>query len=489
MATSARGPGLSADSVIYLEGARYLAADGEFSAHTMHGDRFPVVHWPPLFSFLLSLFVQAGLDPTEGGRWLNALAHGGTAALAGWSAWRLTAKPLAGACAAWLYACAPGALFSACWIWSESLFTLLALGCAVSLAGALRTGKARWLILSAVLAGLACLQRYAGLFLLGAVPAAVLLFGTGNWKARSRLAGLWLPLAALPHVAWSLRNKLATGQASTRALDVHGIPWGHWKDCASTLSKWLLPPEVPWQVRGAVLLLACTVLAAAAGVAIHTWVRRRAWPFGAFCMAFCGAYVALVLLTIALFDRTTPLDDRMLSPLVAGLALAAGAAFARPPVAWVLAVRVLIVLLMLAFGIRVHGVVTVARGGLGYSAPVWSESPLARAVRALPADTRIWSNRPDVLRLGRDSELRSLPTTHHADALRAEEWPRDDRYEARARKLQDELRDADGRVAYFRCGWEFYAPLEQTLIDLDLEVEHEFPDGWMLKPRAKPAHP
>lgn len=125
-----------------------------------------------------------------------------------------TAGPTAATIAAWLAAVYPPLVWTPAYVFSETLYGALALGCAVLIDGALRptasvAGRAhaaRGLIAAGALAGLAVLTRPAMLFFVGlAVPWLW-------WKRGLPAAACLLVASALVVAPWTLRNLVEHGR-------------------------------------------------------------------------------------------------------------------------------------------------------------------------------------------------------------------------------------------------------------------------------------
>ncbi len=77
------GVGASPDSVVYILGARHLAAGQDFSTYSENGELQAITHHAPFYSVMLAWLSSLGLDPLQGARWLNALLFAGNILLVG----------------------------------------------------------------------------------------------------------------------------------------------------------------------------------------------------------------------------------------------------------------------------------------------------------------------------------------------------------------------------------------------------------------------
>lgn len=221
--TAVHGLAISMDSLSYLEAARHLVSGhglvtGDFEL--TGPERQPLTLWPPLYPLLLApLQWLAGLI----GEPLERVAIPLNAVLLGISM-LLTSHLVADHHGRWpaLAAAVALALLPATQVvysyaWSETLFMPLVLAAYLCLARYLADpgrGARRWLPTAALLLGLACGVRYAGLGFLPALLLAVVLFPMLPVARRMRHALLALALALAPLLPVLLRNLALTGTLS-----------------------------------------------------------------------------------------------------------------------------------------------------------------------------------------------------------------------------------------------------------------------------------
>jgi 4-amino-4-deoxy-L-arabinose transferase-like glycosyltransferase len=194
---------LLAGNVAAGRGFVHLQADGTPAAGE-HFGRAPVY---PLF--LAGLARATGTGPGGGERLLQvirvaqALLGAALVWLVAWLAGR-TAGPRAATAGAWLAALYPPLVWTPAYIWSETLFSVLALGCVAVIAGPAQT-RVRY-VGAGALAGLAVLTRPAMLFFL---PLAALWLA---WKREWRGLVLFLLACAVVIAPWTARNAREYGR-------------------------------------------------------------------------------------------------------------------------------------------------------------------------------------------------------------------------------------------------------------------------------------
>jgi hypothetical protein len=227
----------------------------------------------------------------------------------------------------------------------------------------------------------------------------------------------------------------------------------------------------------------------------HLEQRKTVWLIGSLLFALC--YCTLLICSIAFYDPLTPLDDRILSPLAAVLAISVIALFApgqrpqrpRGPLALastpsgprhtrgVAAFGTLACALMAA---SASGNLLISRmTGLGYRNKWWRNSETVRAVEGIPETKRIFTNDPDAVYAltGRGcSGLAGESSVAASSSGAAEQIDR-----------QRHLIAARGCVVYFAKrnslhAAEVTATLQELQQELQLRVATRCADGAILKP-------
>jgi 4-amino-4-deoxy-L-arabinose transferase-like glycosyltransferase len=194
---------LLARNVAEGRGFVHLQADGAPAAGE-HFGRAPV--YP---AFLAGIIRLTGIPPPADAAVLRAVRvtqaalGGGLVWLVAWLAWNAAGRT-AGAAAGWLAALYPPLVWTPAYIWSETLFSVLALGCAAVLSRE-RRGAGVY-VGAGALAGLAVLTRPAMLFFL---PLAALWLA---WKREWRGVVLLSLACALVIMPWTIRNAREYGR-------------------------------------------------------------------------------------------------------------------------------------------------------------------------------------------------------------------------------------------------------------------------------------
>jgi len=308
--------------------------------------------------------------------------------------------------------------------YSEPLFVLMFLSGGWGLLAYLQNEKPALLVLSALLIGLVPATRYAGIAMVMAGWASVLLLASGKTWARIWKASLFTCLASLPILIWLVWIYFSTSHSvGGRALDLglHGLS-AQFQDFRGifmdTVWKW-----VPFQSHGALLsyrlrfFLMGVLLVGLLGLCIMAVHRIKKEPTegatdsGIRIFSFFGLssllFVGILILTYLFTHPTIDVDNRMLLPLFVGSVMSFYAAWAVWQAAWFRGrLRVLQILPWLISLVCIAWYVPQTRdqvnqfhAGDGLTAYHWNRADIIQAVRALPAEQPVISNDWELLEL------------------------------------------------------------------------------------------
>lgn len=323
IATSRYGAGVSSDAARNLSTADSLLAGRGFV--DMLGS--PFVLWPPLYPLLLAgLSLLTGLSTFHVAWWLNVALYAINLFLAGW----------------WLYVVFRGRLFYAVVgslivltsrsllrihanVASEPLFETLLFIFLLSSAEYLRAGTRRGLWFMCLAAGLATVQRYLGVVLLGI--AIVVMYRRAGVRALVEGALPWI-LGAAPIIAWvSLHNYPISGSPfGPRELGAM-LPIQNIGLSLTKILWWFIPRWGPldWMILRPWIPLALAAVALALMNSRRdwaTWLRDVGsdafWPG----LLFALVYFLLLAFTVVTADHLDLTSDRyyvVLLPIVVAL--------------------------------------------------------------------------------------------------------------------------------------------------------------------------
>jgi 4-amino-4-deoxy-L-arabinose transferase-like glycosyltransferase len=424
------GLGLVNDSATYVEGATSLLAGKGYVRTSGGGELKPITHFPPFFSLLLAGLGLAGMDLLQGARVLITLLFGVDILLVGLSVYKISHSIAFAWFGALLLAVSDLHIGVFSFALSEPLFLTLMLAAFLCLAEAIDRPHWGWMALTGFLLSLAYLTRYAGASLiLAAILVLVLLRPTKTLKR----IGVMLGGAILPILAWMGYNLALSGLGSlgNRQLVWHPAPLRSLFEALKNLLTWIAPNDLlaAGPIWGRLLSLLSLLLLPGL-LAWLVWVVRRRFKFkeqegklnGSLILAFTLAlhvlvYLGFLVVSLSLFDASTPLDDRILSVIylpemilfASGLAWLWTRFTQRIAVLrWVLVIFcVTLALFSVKDGIAV--VNQLRQEGQGFAHRGWSESPAIRAIRDMPPVV-IYSNKPGAIFLLTGKSAYVVPT-------------------------------------------------------------------------------
>ena len=331
------GDAIGQDSAAYLGAARNLLAGRGMTtpfdpsgstlspdqAFAFHG-AVPLVHFPPAYPAVLAVVSWFGVSLESGARVLGAIVLGLILLVFELLLQRCTRStllvPVAGAL---LLLAGPAVFFHQdllqidTSVLSDPLFLLVFLAGILLTVGLLDAPGPGLLIGLALCVAVAPLIRYVGLSMV--VAAALVVWWWCPWPRPTRRWGAVVLVAAGlgPTLAWSLYMAVIEHGGPVRSLAWHPPP-----DIFHGLlfigSGWLLPASMPNGPREGLFVF--VVVAAVVWLAVSRVVRpEQTGPTVKLALVlgvFGACYLVVVLVTRYAFDASTPLDNRILLPLI-----------------------------------------------------------------------------------------------------------------------------------------------------------------------------
>jgi hypothetical protein len=391
------GPGLSADSVVYLAAGIHLADSDGLRTVTGH----ELTLFPPGLSVVSAIGEWAGVPAQQAVRWLNVVGAGSVVVGGHVLLRRLPLRRgvLLGA-TTWL-AVSPVLLGVSQMAWSELPFIVATVLALVMLGGIVeRRHLSGWELSGLVsLCWLAFAFRYAGLVL---VAVAVVVLVGSLWRsghAGTLRVGLFGALACSFPVAWMMRNQAVDGTwMGPRPPSPDTVPDVAGR-VALTVGQWFVPFDfVPLYAAAVIGLL---VLGGLAVASVFVW---RAMPSGPsrhlvvglgpavlFALVYLGA-ISVGQLSTA-FDR---IDSRLLSPVHVPVVLVVAVAASeladrlgtrtRGAALGTVAAAVGVAFLFAQFLSVAQQARASATTGIGYNSKAWEHSGLAAATVAVTGE-------------------------------------------------------------------------------------------------------
>ena len=479
--STGEGIGLSPDSLGYM-GAAYSIREGKGLTIPWGGGP-AMTHWPPLFPAVLAGIGCVSLGSLSAGAWLNGVLFAVNIFLLGGIVHWAAGKRWCAILAAFLMLASTDLISVHAWIWSEPLFVCFCLLFLHLIHRYVEDAGTAMLLAASVAASLAMLTRYAGVALIGAGIVAIFLLGPKPLHRRLRDCAVLMAASFAPLAAWLIRNSLAGGTSTNRALAWHPVTHAQLLDGFGTVSAWMVPGRLPALLQGAAVIAAAAVFAMAVPVLLSK--RRREvldkmqvrWKCLCLFSIFAAAYAAFIIVSISVFDANTPLDSRILAPVhVAGAAFAVCCA----GLLWDVWRPAGIVVLLLIAAVAVRGTAESSRwvaqrsiDGCGYTTPEWQNSPLTHYLRGLRPDSPVYTNVPGVVffHLGKKEAYR-LPSKVRLGEARPNE-----NFRAELNAMRDDLVRRGGVIAYYYRGeMEGLPPGGELREELPLKIVAQYPN-------------
>lgn len=480
------GIGLTPDSTVYIGAARNIVR----KLGLVHPPGTPMTHYPPLYPLTLAGASAFGTDPLHSARWVHGFLLAANTGFLGYLFYRASGRSIIGwSLGSILFITSPVMLMIHARAWSEPLFVFWTLLGLIGLAGYLETPRRSSLVLAAVFTALAFLTRYIGASLALAGAAAVFLFSKNPVLQRIRHAALFGAISVFPMVLWMIRNRLAAGTATNRALIIHPVTGGQVEGMLATLGAVMAPGWTPNPVQAGIYLAALCLLGAAfrlkyRKIQADGYFASDLSAFPAAASVFLLCYLVLLTASISFFDAHTPMDVRILSPVyvfglcvLVCLALQTRRAFRRPFYA------LGVVAVVLGFSVaQVFILKTDLRAlyenGSFFASKRWQVSELMAGVKALPRKTLIYSNAPDALDILADRPARMIPNLFNPGIRR-----KNPDFQQQISHMMQELAQKDGVLVYAnRIDWRWYLPTAEDLKShLPLNAVYQGEDGIIFK--------
>ncbi|OGT27944.1 MAG: hypothetical protein A2Z17_00730 [Gammaproteobacteria bacterium RBG_16_66_13] len=404
------GLGLVNDTAAYVAGAEGFLEGRGYSRLSGGGEIRPITHFPPFYSAVLAAFGWAGIDMLLAARIIALALFAATIVLAGLLAYQLTASAWLAVLASGLVAASDGLLGVYALALSESLFLVLLLVTFLLVSRSSLEARGLWLGLAGICIALACLTRYTGVALLAAAVLAIVVPPNdprARWRAT---AALTLPTIVFVG-AWLTRNILVAGTATNRVAVWHPVSFEATAAGIRNVAGWAMADGLLAARPAYPVLL--DILAWGSLCALILWLaltrggNRVTSPgraSGHVLAWFVLVYTTFLLLSKSLFDASTPLDFRLFSPVALTMMILTGTALRWLWDSGRLAARLVAASLagfLLLTSIQ-DASATVERlevDGQGFAALGWQHSPAVQAIRDLPEDRWLYSDRPTAIAL------------------------------------------------------------------------------------------
>ena len=197
-------------------------------------------------------------------------------------------------------------------LWSETLFIVLLLLLIITLYHYYRSRSILLLLLLGLLAGLACITRYAGIAFF--VTAAFLLLVSPGLPIRKRLLHFLVFVAVsacLPAINL-VHNRHASGTLTGYREEAIRSVWDNISDTGAVFCQWL--PFLRKYPAAAPVVALLLIIALGLGWIWRLWRKRQFDSYENITTGFFLSYTLFMIISASL-SRYQPLDNRLLCPV------------------------------------------------------------------------------------------------------------------------------------------------------------------------------
>ncbi|HVN53543.1 MAG TPA: glycosyltransferase family 39 protein [Anaerolineaceae bacterium] len=298
----------------------------------------PLVHYPPLYPLLLSVFGFFRIDLLSGARWLDILLFIGLILSLFISVLSLTRSVIPALSIAGLAAVSPVMLELYTGAMSDPLALTLGTGSLLSVLLYIERQRKHWLWLGAALSGMGLLTRYIGVAYVLTGILALLVLDAVPWKNRIKNCLIYAGVSACIMGIWLAWTYFQTNTLGNRSFSVVADLQKAERSLVGTYGEifWSWLPFIPDRIEAIKLTKVITSVALLAMILsmqlIGLFLYRRSHkqpgslPAG-LRMAFLSDLFLLVYLTVltgsVLFTLPGPdVNNRMLAPVLLSLFIA-----------------------------------------------------------------------------------------------------------------------------------------------------------------------
>lgn len=369
--------------------------------------------------------------------------------------------------------------------WPEALFLMMGFGGLLLISQGIARSKNNSILAGSILLGFATLTRYSGLAFIASATVGIFILTPGKFAVRlSRSLRIALPGIILFSL-WVVRNLVLSGNIANRGLEFHPITRAHFEQGLDTIAGWfLIPVNLPGTVKigliGALAITDWLILQLR-----HKTFSNEGRLLKGLLSTFALIYPLFLVLSISLFDANTPLDDRILSPLlVAFWILIAGSISQITPNSKTgkSIYAIFVLLLASAFSISSLGRQATVyyegyQNGLGFFHARWRSSATVNQINNLRTDAIVYTNSPEGVYLLTGRPAKPLP--RKTDLTRQILNPD---FNIDMEKLQQDIFEEKAVIAYFYSIRSVATPDVDELNEfIHGEISrHSFPDGILI---------
>ncbi|WP_214071022.1 hypothetical protein [Mucilaginibacter sp. dw_454] len=307
--TKYSGVGISPDSIMYASTATNIQAHWSL----MTFNETPLVFFPVFYPFFLAViqFITR-VDPFTAGSVINSCLFAGVILITGW----MLAKFITHSrIYKWLILAAiilsPALLQIYSFLWSETLFIFLVMLFILNYHHYLQKQTTTRLLLTALVAALACITRYAGITLIGTGALMLLLDTKLPTKRKIKHIALFCLLSISFVVINLVHNRLSAGLSTgTREPSITplsenmyyvGTVFNDWGALGTFADHYAIPITI-------------FILFSLIGILIFKTIKGQINSYENIIIVYTVVY-GLFIILIATFSRFETLNSRLLSPM------------------------------------------------------------------------------------------------------------------------------------------------------------------------------
>ena len=476
------GSGVSADSTVYLESAQNIIEGQGFVQGGV-----PITHYPPMYSIALSMMGFFSNDLIQVARYFNSFLFGVNIVLVASIVTLATDKKALTFVMAAIFTVATAPLIEIhSMAWTEPLFITFTL-ISVYLLYKCYKNPTNWVLFSsAITLSLVVVTRYVGiaLILAGLVIVVISLQDRSTREKFLIIIG-WLVLALTPLLIFLLRNLFVTSNATNRSIVFHPISITEFvRKVLTNIFNLFAPSSFPFLVRPLIFV----ILSALIFYFVIQVIRRsnrgydNGWEkIGLVIVSFIFTtfYIGLLYLSISFIDGSTPVDKRILFPILIVFILGVFQLLwflseaLNKKIIWWAFLGLTLLSISLKMPDAVHMASRIKNEGLGYTSKRWINSESIDYMSSLDTNTKIYSNGTDVLGFSVSIKSFSLPKKY--SSITNLENPD---YKNEIVALCSEIKEKKAIVLYFDKIYRNYLPTKDEIENnCNIVPTEKFSDG------------
>lgn len=311
------------DSFMYINSAQNLAAGNGLRWLGGDGKLYPLTHFPPLFSLILAFLARIGNEAIVAARVVNAIAFGVNLLLNSVLIERVTHSIWLTILGSILFLVSDVLIEAHAWAMSEPLFLSLYLGSVILMVRYLEDPRRKWIIGAAVLLGLSFLTRYVGLAFIFTVMLTMLIIPNISKDRRWKDFFVFSIVSLLFVVIWVAYTQLSIGSPTDRTFAFYSITSKQILRSFNTMLVWFIPGrlvngyEIFWLMGiliGGIVWFIFYLKNQFSKKSISNPASRLSQYLFLTLQFVC--YIPIIFLSKSFFDPLTPLNNRILLPLL-----------------------------------------------------------------------------------------------------------------------------------------------------------------------------